>query len=615
MRNLPFYLAGVCSTLLLLASCDSSNTDPTEQAVADNQTYLVYEITNSLVAIDPGNPNAPLVLEPSNNTLSGAAFEPTRLILKDNPTLALRVNDTLLYAKDGKIWRRNVRLDSGLTATQVSNEDNAYNVCWGQSYQIEDNYFYRYELAGVDQSCYITSPSTGDNNNFPLFSDNLTKWVSTTADFSVSPTEDITPPVSYTSQHVLFINSSAAPSFAITGLLRFNGIGALQWYEKSDFAAPAFTVANNIDSFESIHLTYKDASYFVANGNLYRYTAKSPALDNSLYTLKTSTFSSVYRDSYNSALAFLIDGDELLSVPLDKAEAPVVLARDSLLTNARIVGTTQNHIVAFTTTADSYRVYSIHKRNGSITELLTITGTSTQGSPQILVDQDTVYYSDRGNRKFGFALADGSVKTSFSDTVVLGTIAAPVLTDNRRNHSHIVLAQFIASGKVNVVTWNTETKAIGHRLGVLPDVAALFYTTSSLPNNGFVLLKAYVNSGWEVFLANLQKDDSLLQLTNNALDETIIQTSSIIPPTPLPPTQPPTPVPVPPSVPPPTPPPAPPPSNGGSPAPSIPPPPPTPGGGGGSMGGGSAPPPPPAPPPPSNGGGAAPSVLPVPPPQ
>jgi len=577
--------------LLLLTACDTTSNDLAAQAIAGNRTYFVYESANSLVAVDPRNPQKPLTIETTDNSLSGITLESTRLNLSDEPPLSLKVNKTLFYAKDGGIWRRNIKLDSDITATRISSEDNAYNVCWANVYTLSTGNFYYYQLPGLDQTCFVTVSLTEINANFPIFSDNVAKWVSTEAGANVLPlSSNPSSPVLNSNQNLLFVDSTKAPGFEAIGLLRFDGIGTLQWYDKTDYSIPVFNVAENVVSFENILVTRGDAGYIVVNGSLYRYVAKSAALDKSLYTLQTPAFSATYQDRQNPSVAYLLDGENLLALQTDQAAPPSVLLRGSLLSGGTgFVGATQGYVILFKPVIDNFDVYAVDKQSGVIKKLFTVTKTADQYRPEAFIDQDIIYFSDKGNREFGFASADGIVNTRLPDRAIVGTVANTLSTDEPRNLSYLLLAKFVSAGKIELTAFNAEDKTSETRLGVLPDVAADFHITTSLPNDGFFIFKAYVDTGWEVFFANVRNDDSLLQLTSNTIEENIIRSVNIMPPL-FSLTQPPVPTPVPGPV---SPPPPPSPSPVPIPAP-IPAPIPNP-----------MPAPPPPPPPPSSGGGGS----------
>ncbi|MGD8594546.1 MAG: hypothetical protein PVF82_17070 [Gammaproteobacteria bacterium] len=593
MNNPHLFFIGVAFSIL--AACDSTYDEELNQATEQNKAYLVYESAQSLIAIDPRTPLQPITIEPTNNTLSGILLTNNLNNTDNDNELSQQVNDTLIYARDGKIWRTDLTLGKTLTIERVSSEDGAYDVCYAGIISIPQKPFYYYSVPGSDQICFSTASSNISGGNFAVISDDVVKWTALDADAMTPPESgDISPYIITSADSVLFFGTREHLPLEINGLLKLDNSGSLLWYEGKNFATPAYTVAKNVIDFESTAIQYKNAAYIIVDGNLYRYEAKDPALGESLYKMQTQRFSTRAWDRYSPGTQYLIDGSNLLVLDTTKPASPAVLKHSELFSEeARILGTTPGHVILSKPLADGFTTYSVSKQNGEVLELFNVAKNPVQFEPAAFVDQEFIYYSDPINSLSGFVSADGKVKTVLPDMLIIDRIRNPFGGRGRSqpDYSHLLLANSTLAANIEVITFNTQSKSIENTLGVLPKSVLDTRLSSTLPNNGYFLLKAYVDTGWEIFFADLHRDDSLLQLTYNDTTENLLR-GYPSPPSPPPPAPLPTPIPVPTPIPTPPPPVIPSPGGGqvpGGPVPVVPPPSP----GSGSMGGsGSSGPPP-----------------------
>jgi hypothetical protein len=572
-----------------LAACDSSSDEDLNQAIEQHKAYLVYESAQSLIAIDPQAPQQPITIEPTNNTLSGVLLTNNIINADNDNEVSPLVNDTLIYARDGKIWRTKLTLDKTLTVERISSEDSAYNICVADIISVRQKPIYHYLLPGLDQVCFAMPASQNSVEDFPIVSDHVAKWTPLDADAVTPPQSGGTSPyITMSGNSVLFFDSTEPPQLEISGLLKLDNTGALLWYEGKNFDSPACTVADNIIDFESTFIRNNNVAYIIVDGNLYRYQAKDLALGESLYEMQTQRFSTRASDLYSPGTQYLIDGPNLLVLDTTKSAPPTLLAHNELFSEGiRLLGTTPDHVILFKQLADSSTAYSVSKQNGHILELFTVAKNPAQYEPQAFVDQGFVYYTDPINSLSGFVSADGKVKTVLPDMLIIDRIRNPFVGRSQPDYSHLLLAKVSSVANIEAVTFNIQNKSIERRLGVLPKSVLDTHPLSTLPSNGYFLFKAYVGTGWEIFFADLHRDNSLLQLTDNDITENLLRGYPSPPPAPA---QLPTPAPMPTPIPTPPPPATSPPGSGpipAGPAPALPSPLP----GSGSMGGGGPPPP------------------------
>jgi len=596
-----FYSAYLGLTLIAVASCDSSSGEnPINKTMQDNQTYLVYESEQALYAVNPQDPKNPVVIDSANNTLSYPYFASNTIKVSEDPDMSLLVDDSLLYAKDGRIWQVNTRLDSELATTQVSNEDSAFDICYARMVTVDETLLYRYTLPGPDNDCYSPAP-TNNNGSFtvPILADNIAKWVATNADAMTSPSSG---GIEYYSNYIpqnqrIFYEYTNPPQIDVTGLLAFNqSTGELLWYEGTDFAMPAYTVASNIINFKIV-FTRNDIVYLLLDGDLFRYQAKDTHLGQSLYTTESSDINSFAYENYTIPTRYFIDGQKLFKMEVDTGKPPVLLSSNSKFdqTNS-FLSTTRTHLISYKQSTGTINLYTVNKLNGEVKDLVTYQTLELQSYPKVVFYEGFVYYTNKVKSEVGYVSVDGGTRHTIPNSKIVGRVPNPVSTSTERSGSHLLLAQPTIDNKVKLVLFDLKTRSVERELGLLPANSANYSIRASLPNNGFILLNAVVEQNLEIFFADLETSGSLLRLTHNNIADRIIYSGNLgVAPPPTPP-----PVPVPPAtspgIVPPTPPPT---TPGGTTPPTTPPtaPPPI-GSGGPGMGGSATPPPPPPPPPP-----------------
>ncbi|WP_455209722.1 hypothetical protein [Kaarinaea lacus] len=450
------YLYFIPIAFIALVACDSSDDEELNQIFTENTTYLVYESAQSLVAIDPRAPQQPLTIEPTNNSLSGIRIADNLIKVSDD--VSLIVNDSLAYAKDGKLWHTSLNLDRTLTIERISSESSAFDVCFASLYTALQKPIYYYSLPGPDLSCYPTYTPDNSGNPFPIFTDNIAKWTSLDADIMTQPESGgISPHITMFGESVLFFDTTQPPKLEISGLLTLENSGELLWYEGRDFTAPVYTVANNVTQFNNTYIQYKNAAYIIVNGGLYRYEAKDTVLGESVYEMQTQGFNTIAADRYSSGVLYLLDGSNLLILSTTQPASPTLLARNDIFADsARLLGTTQNHVIFFKQLTDAFATYSVNKQNGDIQLLFTVPRNSNHFRPETIIEYDTIYYTDQISSLTGFVSADGKVKHTLPDTLIIGRIRNPVISESQSFYSHILMAHVSSTASIDVLAFNSQ---------------------------------------------------------------------------------------------------------------------------------------------------------------
>jgi hypothetical protein len=398
----------------------------------------------------------------------------------------------------------------------------------------------------------------------------------------------------YSSQNqILFFDDSAYPQFELTGLLAFvETTGELVWFEGTDFSAPAYTVASDITEFQSVY-SREDFHYLLIDGQLYRYQARDTHLGQSLYTVESTEKGAQWFGPY------FLDGQNLYSLDITTTGPPELLASNALLDEPMVLwGIIPDFFIFGRQQNTSSSYYILDSLSGEIRELVTVQTSSSFVPAPVYITGNTLYYMDTVSNDTGYVSFDGNTRGILPNTRIVGQIPDPVIRSDKPRRSYFLLVQPTFDNQSKLMLLDSASNKIERELGLFPANSESFntYMPTTIPNNGFVLINAYVETNWEIFLADLKTPNSLLRLTNNNIDDHLISTNSS-PPRPPKVTVPPPPTPLPP--------------------PAAPAPPPTPipppgGGTGGGMGGGGGggspsppPPPPPSPPPPPPPGGGS----------
>ncbi len=185
----PFRCALIVATVASLAACGGGggggdgdggdNPPPPPQDHTSGDPYLFF--ASSLIAIDPANPGAPITVE--SGAIEGA--RPVQYASLDSHKMAKNIGyDSVVYIKEGKLYRVSTAKSGSLTPVRISAETQAHNVCDSKIFSTAGESFkayYFYQTAGANTVC-------GN-------SDDIWKRVRVTDDDSVDPLTIFTPPL------------------------------------------------------------------------------------------------------------------------------------------------------------------------------------------------------------------------------------------------------------------------------------------------------------------------------------------------------------------------------------------------------------------------------------
>lgn len=628
----------------LLVACNNGGSSTEEKQInaikekANN--YYFYRSDDAIKAIDLDDPTNPIIVEPPNPNLTGIVTTYSSESIGGNPESYYISGSKLVYAKDGRFWLVDNDAESNLIPKQLSSEGNAFDICGASiSPGISQNPIYRYSLMGPSNDCNRTWFSQDAANNgiwLPSFSDQVYKWFNLDTDPGTPPHEGAsTDYPSHPNSLVFRQLNEEKLGFDLLGILALDNSNNLVWFEGTDYSAPTHTVASGVTSFSYLYSsTTNNWQYIVVNGGLYSYTAGDTTLGESHYQLSSSNFNWQTYSPNSNEFIYAADGQRLLRIPVDSPGSAELIGRNVLFESIeQRFGESDTHLYLYSDLTDVIRGYSVDLENREITDLFAINkmGQGFNSFPAFLI-KEKIYYTDEYSDTTYIIGISGNILKSFPASLILGGVSSSIIRPDNTPFSHFLLEQPINDTDVSLVALDLDTDLITRSLGRLPISPFIFSSIFAREDEGRFIFPywAFVDEGdfvgldLEIYYADLNRENSLLQLTDGSTADLPIGSRwiSLAPyPTPVPPPPgggglvisipppPPPPLPPPPPVTPPPPPVTlpPPPLPPGNPPVPLPPPPPLSGMGMGGMGSViPLPPPPPVAPP-------LPPGLPVPP--
>ncbi|WP_455200889.1 hypothetical protein [Kaarinaea lacus] len=597
MTRIKLYSILIWSLLAgLISACNSGGPGSSEaeqiHAIQEQtKTYFLYESDQSIKAIDIVNPANPITIEPTNNSLTGITAEEKHIPFGNNPAKFYSAKDVLVYAKDGRLWIVDNISNGNLTPRQLSDEDNAFTLCSATLNAIDpdqNKHNYRYSLPGPDAQCGEQLFYQDTNNNgvwLPVVSDNINKWVPLNAEDNYSPvTTTNTTPWARSDSIVMYRLNEQNLGLSIDGVLALDNAGNLVWFNGTDFSAPSHNVASGVTSIYFFQSNSRQWVYIIVNGQLYSYSAGSASLSDRHYRLSSDNLDLLTYPNTRNNYIYAIDGQKLLRLNVNAPGTPYLVAQNPLLDTASYsFAETDSHLYLYSGQTERLQAISVNKSSGEITELFSVsipTYNNYLPSPTFLIG-DKFYFTDESLNETFVVDVNGKTIRTFPDSFILKIVMSAVLKPDIDPLSHLILGEHVNDSLTNLFVLDTRSNTIISEIGSIPHVSYFMHNYATHYNGRTILSLYNGGSGNNLYFADLNSNNSLIQLTQSTTDDReieFISTVSIQPPS--------VPPPPPPSLPPP-------------PPPGLPPPPPP----GMEGSGGTEPPPPPPPPSPPAGMG------------
>jgi hypothetical protein len=533
--NQFYFLVLLVLPSFLLTACNSDNNDVSDpqslrdKVISENQTYFFYESDHSIVAVDPINPEAEIIVEPFSETLQAPTIVYESITVDEASRETLAVQRMLLYANEGRIWKVDGSLGDPLNATQVSSENNAYNICGASTANTPvSGAYFRYSLLNAAPDCYaayrypnnILHKSVGLNT--PIYE---APTLVNSQLFSISiPDADVT-----------FTEYDFVAGASVLGQLVVEPNGDLYWYDPDATPSSAILLASNVTSVKEMAGISNNRKYLNIDGGLYLYEAGSNTLGQRLHTFLTSSPAIRFGSSLPAKNLYIVDGNIISSMPYNgSTQAELIFQDNSIQGDITFFSSNDSHIIFYVSDMDSNgrTYYSLPKSGGRAFPLFEINSWQRQVDrlPYVQMMGDNIFYSDGARFESGIVSCDGQFSTLFPNTQIIGQVDMnlhkPVTTNNFQRYSHFLLLQKTTDvEQYNLLSLNPSSKNIEHQLGTMSPEAIKSKLISTLPNNGNAIFSAQGENSREIFFINLHKDGSLVQITNNNIDENVIESS------------------------------------------------------------------------------------------
>jgi len=592
-----FHRGLLCCVLLsglltgLLTACNTNNESSDQEELnalkAQKKNYIFYLSDSAIKAIDLDDPINPITIEPANDTLTGITATDIVLPFGSTTTKYYASSGSLVYAKDGHFWQVDNDVSTNLTPRQVSSEANALTVC--DAHQVPattSEPYYIYSLPGPDLGCdfgrFYQDPDTGVW--FPPVSDTINKWFPLGADENVPPGTAARIRFTSSANSILYYEKDTARKGAnLVGMLALDNSGNLLWFDSSDFSTPRHTVASGVSQIDALRFFIDSGGYVVVDGQVYSYTAGNTSLGPVVYQQTSpGNIYTIYSPS-NPDIFYAIDGNYILEFSTKSPAEPRIVANNPLLASSEeIIGVKESDLFFYSVNPDTYTFFSINLINGERSNLFSIPKNSNASYLQpVRLLGDKIYYTDESSVTTGLLSASGDILATFPDTRIVGIVQPSVIETGSIEKSHLILERRIDDINASLAVLSLETGTVTRHLGIKQRTSVTITDYTREYDGRFVIRlwapydpDAVFGYNFELFFADLNRDNSLIQVTDSAVPDTRIGSGWFGPPPPPPPGVPPPP-PAPPPVSLPPPPPPPPPVGMGGTGP-IPPPPPAP---------------------------------------
>ena len=439
VANKSRFLFLLVSLTLILSGCGSSESENSN----GQYNYLAMVSDGAIIAIDPLNPNLPRVIEAKENSPVGM------VTVGSGP-------DTLVYGKQGHIYKVDLSPTSDLTPQQVSSESEANIICAVSGIAKQGSTpLYRYTLPGENGLCNDNpDASTANGANDPpvlLESDNLIRSIRLNMGIDEDPDEMGAIPYfvdfgggARIADFVRY-DSTVAMNPVVLGRLLIDQNANLIWYDQVDISN-AIVVRQGVSEVENI-LQLDDRYLVRIDDQMYMYTpGVHDSLNQSIYTFESSsTRTAASLDPYQSGTAYFADGALLVEISFSDTQATFRVRYqhaekiDSVSVTENYLGVTTSDVVGVLTLPGV--ITTINKSNGRVFSLAD--SVSLLPGTYSLLANDKIYYFSVGSTSeanAGIINADGTDHLPFPGSTMrfVGTIN-PTGTDSTSTESFYLI--------------------------------------------------------------------------------------------------------------------------------------------------------------------------------
>ncbi|MDX1252148.1 MAG: hypothetical protein IDH49_07885 [Gammaproteobacteria bacterium] len=494
-------VTGILSASLVACGGGDNPDNPASGSAGPTATYLFYQDSSAggvISAVDPADPAHPIIpVETSAASEATFAYHgtydaATQITSSFHPR-------TLIYAKDGKLWKINALKGSTLSPVQLSNETTANLLCHtttNEDFANHNNAVFFYSLPGPDGSCFT--------------SDDISKMVRVGMSASDAPFN------LGSIQRITSINDSQTG--AIEGWLATDG-NNLNSYD-ANFANPSmkatFTTGPSLFIFGGT-----TAVFLRIDDKLRVYNPETGRLSPSRHTFSPGlTIRSSGRDGSN---IFFIDGNTIYKMPTEGNDPATQLVSES---DAEVCGdlhSIEDKLVYSCSNQTITTIKSVPKTGGA--SQLLVAGSSEETLQIRHADRHWVYYNhlsgnsrrvagaikndNTGGKRIGNAMWVGAAFSSSGNVATRATLRIRLILAENYN-----LTSGFGGGTLKSYDALTNTPIT--TIGTIPSDISEVSLRRYVPG-GTLLAVGYPEGRIEdadIFLINTETQNSLRRITN-----------------------------------------------------------------------------------------------------
>ena len=515
--------------IVSLASCSNSGGDSPQGTInkptVAYDSYFVILKDDALLAINPLTPNAPIEIEPAGADISGTVIIPDLTTPPTDLNDFNQVNKFLVYTKDGKIWRVDLAVDSDLSPTQVSNEDNAFNICqaFPSIYTSPGTTSYNliYTLPGPNGQCwdYLINGAANDNVTKSI---NLDMDATTAPDINSSANASA---IASYNQITLQSYNQDTHSVETVGNLVVESNQDLNWYTGSTLSGTAKLLTTGVQKIEHLSMDLDDIQFIAIDNTLFTFDTASATLSEPLYTFESSPRDVKYEDNSQSSI-YILDDTKILLLNLDPGESPVLIFDNTTNTGLSLHLDTiaQDYLIvsSYDSDTDQFHIYSVSKNSNKIVPLFSVSRTSYFDYFSNYIANDLMFYYDDITNTTRIISLDGSEKATLANTRPF--THNPILKTPTQVSLYLLLKYEASPTQTRIQLFNLQTLAIERQIGNLPridlngDPVSPITTADiqAITFNGHYMLFTTPETldTSSLYFADVTKDDSILLLKN-----------------------------------------------------------------------------------------------------
>ena len=524
---------GACSSGGGSSSSDARSLNTIEQ---QTRNFYFYRNDGAIKAIDYDNPTSPITIEPASSNFTAYTANEFLIPVDGNPDQVYAAKSSLVYVKDGKFWLVDQNANANLAPKQISNINSVSRVCWSDLYAgAGSTSILRYTLANFSNECFIDNYYAQTLNNgvrIPGITNMVYQWLSMNMNAISPPNPDAGSQGWYGGDSILFYDSTEqVKRSSIRGVLALDDSGNLLWYEGTDFSAPTHTVATNVTSLQSINFEAGSWQYIIVDGSVYGYSPGDLSLGSSLYQMSLISFQWIILSELSKDYFFAVDGQRLMKFSAVTPGAPDIIAEDPLIgTMWPMVKETNTHLYIQSTFQNiiDYGL-SVDISTGDIAELLYVTR-GPAGTPGIrsIFSNNKIYYTDNYSNNTYIVSMTGDVLNTFTNSSMSGYIYSPVIDSGNNTLTHLLLDQPIDATNSAMVILSLDTDTITRQLAIA-ETGSIGTNDMVRQYQGKIVFSRNYYDGpnssdrFELYYADLNQDNSLIQLTSDTAEDVPIK--------------------------------------------------------------------------------------------